>query len=308
MHFIRIVKELNPKYFVFENVKGLTVGKHKKFLEEIVNELSNTGYKITLPYKVLNAKDYGVPQSRERLFLVGSRADQNQFNYPEATQPSVTVKDAIFDLPNANKYKTLVNSDSVKTNWVSVSRYSKVLRGIQQDPHDYSHPRSWDKSLLTSSTRTEHSPASVKRFKETKNGAVEPISRFLKLDPNGVCNTLRAGTDSSRGAFTSPRPINPFFNRVLTVREAARLHSYPDWFRFHRTKWHGFRQVGNSVPPLLARAIGNSVMKALEITPTRPHVPINVGEARLLALDMAKAAEMFSVDRKVIAQRERKNV
>nr|WP_319923570.1 DNA cytosine methyltransferase [Klebsiella pneumoniae] len=66
---------------------------------------------------------------------------------------------------------------------------------------------------------------------------------------NGLCNTLRAGTASDRGAFTSPRPIHPIYPRVITVREAARLHSYPDWFRFHVTKWHGFRQVGNSVPP-----------------------------------------------------------
>ncbi|WP_458020251.1 DNA cytosine methyltransferase, partial [Klebsiella pneumoniae] len=75
---------------------------------------------------------------------------------------------------------------------------------------------------------------------------VEPISRFKKLSMNGLCNTLRAGTASDRGAFTSPRPIHPIYPRVITVREAARLHSYPDWFRFHVTKWHGFRQVGNS--------------------------------------------------------------
>ncbi len=89
-----------------------------------------------------------------------------------------------------------------------------------------------------------------RRFLATKHGDTEPISRFHKLDPKGVCNTIRAGTASDRGAFTSPRPIHPFSPRCITVREAARLHSYPDWFRFHVTKWHGFRQIGNSVPPL----------------------------------------------------------
>ncbi|PCR36678.1 DNA (cytosine-5-)-methyltransferase, partial [Klebsiella pneumoniae] len=88
-----------------------------------------------------------------------------------------------------------------------------------------------------------------------------------KLSMNGLCNTLRAGTASDRGAFTSPRPIHPIYPRVITVREAARLHSYPDWFRFHVTKWHGFRQVGNSVPPMLARSVGLQIMKVLGVTP-----------------------------------------
>ncbi|MFW6296606.1 MAG: DNA cytosine methyltransferase, partial [Halothece sp.] len=83
---------------------------------------------------------------------------------------------------------------------------------------------------------------SMTRFAETLPGKTEPVSRFFKLDPNGICNTLRAGTASNRGTYTSPRPIHPYLPRCLTVREAAQLHSYPNWFRFHVTKWHGFRQ------------------------------------------------------------------
>ncbi len=77
MDYIRLVKELNPTHFLFENVKGLTIGKHKKFLEEIIEELKSCGYDIRLPWKVLNAKDFKVPQSRERLFLIGSKSGQN---------------------------------------------------------------------------------------------------------------------------------------------------------------------------------------------------------------------------------------
>ncbi len=118
-----------------------------------------------------------------------------------------------------------------------------------------------DRSLLTSSTRTVHSPASIERFRTVANGQLEKISHFLKLDPDGICNTLRAGTPSNRGAFTAPRPIHPSAPRCITVREAARLHSYPDWFRFHSTKWHGFRQIGNSVPPLLARSVAQQMLR-----------------------------------------------
>jgi len=85
-----------------------------------------------------------------------------------------------------------------------------------------------------------------------------------------VSNTLRAGTDAARGAFTSPRPIHYKFARCVTVREMARLHGYPDWFRFHETKWHGARQIGNSVPPKLGRAIGEVILSTLGTNPPRP--------------------------------------
>jgi DNA (cytosine-5)-methyltransferase 1 len=137
----------------------------------------------------------------------------------------------------------------VKAKFKKPTDYSASLRGDSADPTDYSVPREFDGALLTSSLRTVHTELSRKRFQETRPGDTERVSRFHKLDPEGICNTIRAGTASDHGAFTSPRPIHPFSPRCITVREAARLHSYPDWFRFHVTKWHGFRQIGNSVPP-----------------------------------------------------------
>ncbi|MFO1522467.1 MAG: DNA cytosine methyltransferase, partial [Kiritimatiellia bacterium] len=164
----------------------------------------------------------------------------------------------------------------------------------------------FDPNLLTSSRRTDHTAESQRRFLETEHGDTEAISRFRKLPPDGLCNTLRAGTDSARGAFTSPRPIHPFLPRVITVREAARLHSYPDWFRFHTTKWHGFRQVGNSVPPLLGRAVASSIIAALGVEPVKPAEVLCPGPVALLGLDMAAAAHHFDVPRNTIAQRTRK--
>src|SRR5208337_1310080 len=165
----------------------------------------------------------------------------------------------------------------------------------EDDPEDYSTPREFDASLLTSSLRTIHTDLSKKRFMETQPGDTEPVSRFHKLDPKGVCNTIRAGTASDRGAFTSPRPIHPLSPRCITVREAARLHSYPDWFRLHVTKWHGFRQVGNSVPPLLGRAVAAKVAEALDYRPARPRRPIKLGEPTLLALGMSEAASKYGI-------------
>jgi DNA (cytosine-5)-methyltransferase 1 len=304
-HFVRLVSELRPKYFVFENVKGLTVGTHKRFLNEVVEEMKAAGYDILLPWQVLNAADFGVPQDRRRLFLIGARRGLSLPTYPNPTK-RITVNQAIGDLPNADEFAELLRSDCVKVKFKTSSAYAKRLRGIEPDPDDFGYFREYDSELLSASARTVHTEVSQKRFVETGHGEMESISRFLKLDPNGVCNTLRAGTDSARGAFTSPRPIHPIHPRVITVREAARLHSYPDWFRFHATKWHGFREIGNSVPPLLGRAVASEVIKALGICPTKPSTIIELNDEYLLNLNMGSAAKHFNVPSTVIGQRLRK--
>ena len=121
-----------------------------------------------------------------------------------------------------------------------------------------------------------------------------------------MSNTLRAGTDGARGAFTSPRPIHYRYDRCITVREMARLHGFPDWFRLHATKWHGARQIGNAVPPPLARAIAAEVAKSLEITPARPRGTIELGDPGLLKLDISGAAAYFGVD-PLPSRRDRKS-
>ena len=307
-HFVRIVTELEPKFFVFENVRGLTVGEHKKFLAEIIEAFTVNGYGVLEDYKVLNAANYGVPQDRQRLFLLGARKGQRLPLYPGSTHqlagdtkvffgPSTpTVLDAIGDLPEADEYDELLERDWVEAKFGKPSDYARPLR---------QWPNSRGRELLTSSLRTIHTALSQRRFKATRHGETEPVSRFHKLDPNGICNTIRAGTASDRGAFTSPRPIHPFSARCITVREAARLHSYPDWFRFHVTKWHGFRQVGNSVPPLLGRAVAAQIKERVGRT-GKVETDRATGDARLLELNMSQAALHFAVPSTTIPQRTRK--
>lgn len=304
-HFVRLVNEMKPKYFVFENVKGLTVGAHKKFLQEVVEAFLKIGYEILLPWRVLNAAEFGVPQDRQRLFLIGARHGITLPEYPMPTE-RVTVADAIADLPNVDEFDCLLQNAVVRTQFNTTSSYARKLRLQIIDQTNYGHQRQYDEDLLTSSARTLHTDLSKQRFMDTAVGEVEKISHFLKLDPKGLCNTLRAGTDSARGAFTSPRPIHPHYPRVITVREGARLHSYPDWFRFHTTKWHGFRQIGNSVPPKLARAVASQLLKAMQIVPIKPSQKIQSGDESLLHFDMHTAAKFFSVPSTVIAQRTRK--
>lgn len=305
-HFVRLVRELQPRYCVFENVKGLTLGQHAQFLRELIQALEVAGYSVTLPYQVLNAADHQVPQDRKRLFLMAARAGQRLPEYPSASTARVTVADAIADLPDADAFSQLIATDEVATSWATTSGYARVMRGIESDPADFSFARHFERDLLSSSLRTEHTELSKQRFAQTVPGDTEPVSRFRRLPADGLCHTLRAGTDSARGAFTSPRPIHPFLPRVITVREAARLHSYPDWFRFHATKWHGFRQIGNSVPPRLGRVVGSAIMQALSSIPTKPTQIVECGDARLLQMDMSAAARHFRVPYNTIAQRQRR--
>ena len=303
-HFCRLVAELQPKYAVFENVRGLTMGAHKAFLSEIIETLSATGYTVLLPYRVLNAADHGVPQDRKRLFLLAARHGQALPSYPSAV-PRVTVDEAIGDLPDADGFDALLIADHVAATLGPRSMYARKLREEVVDLADFSHPRRWDPELLTSSTRTAHTELSRDRFRATAPGQTEPVSRFLRLDPQGVCNTLRAGTDSARGAFTSPRPIHPRLPRVVTVREAARLHSYPDWFRFHATKWHGFRQIGNSVPPLLARAVAAQLVIAMDLRPCKPREALTMAGEAALNYTMADAVRRYGLAASPIAGRLR---
>uniref|UniRef100_UPI0035171AAA DNA cytosine methyltransferase n=1 Tax=Henriciella pelagia TaxID=1977912 RepID=UPI0035171AAA len=220
--FVRIVSELDARSFVFENVKGLTVGKHKHFLAEVVAEFEAAGYQVVTPWKVLNAAHYGTPQSRERLILMGVKNGEKLPAYPAPSTNGAgkkktfadlhfgpTCQDALDDLPDADQFAGLLSSDSIRASLRdNPSEYAAQMRCLSNDAWQLGRPRNWDPATLTSSARTGHTEISRRRFEETGEGKVEPVSRFFKLSRSGVSNTLRAGTDGARGAFTSPRPIH----------------------------------------------------------------------------------------------------
>lgn len=320
LEFVRLVSELEAKSFVFENVKGITVGRQKVVLDEIVEAFNMAGYDVRLPWQVIDAASFGVPQHRQRLILMGVKKGENLPTYPAPLTNSADgrkpiaglpigphCKDAIGDLPDADRFAALMSSDEVKTSKYGLpSDYAREMRCLSNDAWHYGYVRNWNPGILTSSARTEHTEISKRRFSETEKGNVEPISRLFKLPPKGLSNTLRAGTDGSRGAFTSPRPIHYDHDRCVTVREMARLHGFPDWFRLHSTKWHGARQIGNAVPPPLARAVATSMMNALCREPVKPDKALDLGDRNLLYLAMSEASAHFGV-KKPSTTRDRKS-
>jgi DNA (cytosine-5)-methyltransferase 1 len=304
-HFARLVAELKPAYFVMENVPGMAHASAEKesLVDALVAVFTSSGYSVGAPL-LLNARDFGVPQDRRRLFLIGARKGKKPVSAPETmTATGPTVSDAIGDLPDLDGFPELKNSDCVHlcdtrldSMRSAMSPYARILHGLDQDPDDYSQRRIWDAARLTSSCRTTHRADVVERFAKTPPGRPEPISRLRRLDAASVSSTLRAGTHYERGSFNAPRPIHPTLPRVISVREGARLHSFPDWFRLHWTKWHGFRQLGNSLPPRLGRAVGAEVMRALERRPERPRRSIKLSDEALLTMENLSAAAHFDAD------------
>lgn len=325
--FARLVEELRPRYFVIENVPGMATlpsspeNDAPPLLNELLKRLRDAGYEVPRP-QVLNASEWGVPQERKRLIVLGTRSGEEPAVYPspretqplgkkprmtleeDPTQSCPTVWEAIGDLPDLDDFgalstwdEVLLDDEAVTALEEAASPYVRLLRGLDNDPRDHAWPRKWDRELLTSSYRTVHAEGVVERFAATPQGRSEAVSRLFRLDAEGACCTLRAGTHYERGSFNAPRPIHPTRPRVISVREAARLHSFPDWFRFNWTKWHGFRQVGNALPPKLARVIGEQIIKALALAPSRPTEELELGDRSLLYLVNDDAAERFGADR-----------
>jgi len=263
LQFARLVVELRPKYFVMENVAGILEGRFAPQLDAFSQAVQAGGYSLTAPFQVLNAADFGVPQRRKRVFFLGTETGRPAAQYPTVTLPRTSVWNAIRDLAEPFERCRREGVDVFDGRLGPASHYALIMRGEIRDPLDRWPLEPKRPSPLTGFAATAHSAATEKRFSSLAPGEADTVSRFIRLQKDGVSSTLRAGTGKDRGRYMAPRPIHPVSPRCVCLREAARLHSYPDWFKFDDTKWHGFMQIGNSVPPRLARSVASSVREAL---------------------------------------------
>ncbi len=304
--YVRIIKDIKPKYFIFENVPGIASGEHRQFLDELISEFKRIGYVIAQPIKILDASRFGAPQKRKRLILIGSRKDVKPAHYPLETHqeteaninPVNTVEDAIADLANIPAF---VHQDrGIDASKLDYSGFRKSFA-----LHHLCHKRKND-GQVWGHIGSNHTAKSISRFSLTEPGTVEKTSRFFKLSPSGLCNTLRAGTSSDRGAHTAPRPIHYQEPRCITIREAARLHTFPDWFQFHRTIWHGFREIGNAVIPMLSKALGDEIIECLNIDVNTLEIrELPEIDKQYLTYNMGQASAYWDVPDDVIAKRKR---
>ena len=250
-HFFRIVAELKPTFFVMENVRGLAYADALPVLKEALEKL-DAGYHILGPH-IWDASAFGAATRRNRMFVIGMRrgkAEPIKAKAIEAFQrPASTVEAAIADLAGAVPMP-------VGDGDPSFDRWQICKPGSPSA--DAATLRAPDRTF-TGHRATLHTQDVTDRFAKVGQGHMDPIGRHPRLAWNGLCPTLRAGTGSDRGSYQSVRPIHPEENRVITVREAARLQGFPDNHLFHPTVWHSFRMIGNSVSPIMAEAIFSAI-------------------------------------------------
>ena len=248
-YYYEVVALVKPKYFVMENVPNLLTTEDGYFKKEIESLFESIGYKIVAD--VLNASDFGVPQNRKRAVIIGRLGDY-PLSMPKPQTRKVTIWDAISDLAYLESGE---GAEVQEYRYAPQSEYQRVLRD--------------GSILLNNHVATKHSELALERLRlipPNKGREVLPPehltksiysgtwSRMLK-DDISVTITTRFDTPSS-GRFT-----HPFLNRAITVREAARIQSFPDTFVFHGNKTSQMKQVGNAVPPLLAKAIAEVILE-----------------------------------------------
>jgi DNA (cytosine-5)-methyltransferase 1 len=269
-HFFRLVNQIRPAFFVAENVPGILHPRYDRMRANAFSKLPDI-YTFLEPL-IMKASDYGVPTTRTRVFFIGydrtkfrSELTASDFDPPNDAE-TVTVAMALKGLP----MKISENWKSEKAEWQKVvktngNRYmAKIGGNIPKGVGDKAAKQAYKNLSLTSGCQgTRHLAHVVARFSAVKPGKTDEISRAMRLDAAGFCPTLRAGTGSDRGSYQAIRPIHFSQARVITPREAARLQGFPDWFVFHPTKWHSFRQIGNSVSPIVAEHILKVLSKGL---------------------------------------------
>jgi len=251
LDFARHVIDISPDYFVLENVPGLMSEIGNEYLSEFLSVIENQGYSVVKDIEKLNARNFGVPQDRERVIVIGYKNEVPEPSYPTPTGPEVNSWKAIRDLP---------------TNLTEVPLEEGVYRGNLGEPSEYVKKINSTKPFaedlpngISGLEPVDHTEKVRERFSKVEPGEVDEVSRYPRLKKDEPSNTLRAGSSRSRGTHTPARPIHPVAPRCITVREAARLQSFPDWFQFHPTKYYGLRQIGNSVPPLVAKNIAQEI-------------------------------------------------
>ena len=256
-HFFRLVAETRPAFYLAENVPGILGERYADFIERAMSAIPKSYVRIA-PFKV-RANLYGAATTRTRVFFIGYDPDridvlsQADFAPSEETRQTL-VRDALKGLRNVEPHWQSEPESWRKVGELPKSHFSD--RVTNKVPRDVGNTDALKvlktKRLVSGFLGTAHSPETVKRFDALQPGEIDHVYRSPRLDPAGFCPTLRAGTGSDRGSYQAVRPIHPKAPRVISPREAARLQGFPDWFVFNPTKWHSFRQIGNSVSPIVA--------------------------------------------------------
>jgi len=232
--FIRVLESKQPKFFLAENVSGMLFGRHSDALENIKEMFKNAGVGYELSFKMLNARDYSVPQDRKRVFFVGIRRDlDTKYSFPKPHKDKLTLKDAIHDLQNSvvpAGEKNWVNNDC------KVLNHEYMTGGFSSIYMSRNRVRSWDEQSFTIQAGGRHAPLHPQAPKMDK---VEyNVREFVKGKEH--------------------------LYRRLSVRECARVQTFPDDFEFvYDRVAAGYKMIGNAVPVNLGKVMAESIISQL---------------------------------------------
>tara|TARA_B110000003_G_scaffold265444_1_gene291300 strand:- start:594 stop:1991 length:1398 start_codon:yes stop_codon:yes gene_type:complete len=274
INFIKYVNYFKPKAFLMENVPGFKTQSNGKIFSDFIEHFNNSEYNLT--HKILSAEGYGVPQNRKRLFIVGIRGDKH-FDFPEIeylnnekstlfeqnAKKAITVKEAIDDLPIINDDWRISKMKYSKFN--NLSDYQKLIRNntnyvynnicrISNDDAKEAFKHIKPEQRLINISKAEYNKLKLTKIFKSKI----IYNRIRRLPINKPSWTIIAHIGIDGYEY-----IHPYENRTLSVREAARLQSFPDDFIFMGNMREQYLQVGNAVPPLLAKKIASRIHKTL---------------------------------------------
>lgn len=237
LEYVRLLKEIKPKFFVMENVGGILSERGKPYVKALFDNMKAAGYSIQ--QRKLTASNFGVPQDRTRVIIVGelTNGDDANFRFPEPEEgPKKTVREAISEL--MDKDETMVpNHKSDKLSALNIKRIQSITEGQGRD------------SL----------PEELQLECHKKNSGHRHLDTYGRMAWDQPSPTITARFDSfSRGRFGHPE-----LDRTITLREGARLQTFPDSFEFVGTKVEVARQIGNAVPPVLAQRVAEKIKECL---------------------------------------------
>lgn len=259
--YLRIVEGLRPKWLVMENVTGIMSAGEGEAFQSVLAGIKSLGYQVEA--RILRAEEYGVPQERRRVVFIGNRLGL-PILWPEKThgpglKPFTTVRDALSDLPQLKN-----GEDRGIELYIGnpTSEYQHEMRIGSREVHNHSASRLGAINIERMAFIPEGGswrdipigllPEGMKRAKRSDH-----TKRYGRMRWDGLSCTVLTKCDIHWGAY-----IHPSQDRSITVREAARIQSFPDWFHFKGPRTDQFVQVGNAVPPILGRRVGEAVLKA----------------------------------------------
>lgn len=270
--YLEFLKEVRPKFFVMENVKGMS-----KKIDEILNDYrSFLGDEYSFSHSLLNAKDFGLPQNRERFFIIGNRLNINSetiFKELKLIKPKTffVLKDAINDLPelkpNRTKNRTLIENNETgffeRDYKYPISNYANFINNGQKTDKLYNHKTRYNNdrdieifTLLPQGENSLHKSIEHIMPYKTRNHIFK--DKYFKLNENDVCKTI-----TSHMKYDCNMYIHPKQARGLSPREAARVQTFPDYYVFKGTPNYWYAQIGNAVPVKLSEYIGREIIKFL---------------------------------------------